>query len=174
MKKIFLIALVLLVGYNCFAQKPLPANTILQSAYKKAAQQNKKVFLIFHASWCGWCKKLDASMNDSSTKKIFDAYFVTVHLTVQETPNKKYLENKGADAVLQQFKATDAGLPFFVILDSKGNKLGDSFVNNENMGCPAQKNEVENFIALLQKTTTIQKPATAIIYNRFIKNQPPK
>lgn len=35
------------------------ASDILKNASKKAKLENKNVFVMFNASWCGWCKKMD-------------------------------------------------------------------------------------------------------------------
>src|SRR6516162_5633327 len=77
-------------------QGPLPADQILQEAMQLAAKEKKNVLIIFHASWCGWCHKMDSSMNDKSCKKFFDDNYVTRHLVVDETKDKKNLENPGA------------------------------------------------------------------------------
>jgi thioredoxin-related protein len=69
MKKIISLSLVLMFSTFVFAQQDDTADKTLNEAYKKANAEHKNVFVIFHASWCGWCKKLDASMNDNSTKK---------------------------------------------------------------------------------------------------------
>jgi thioredoxin-related protein len=58
------------------------ADSVLKEACSKAANQQKKVMVIFHASWCGWCQKMDASLNDSSIKPFFDKNFVITHLTI--------------------------------------------------------------------------------------------
>ena len=142
------------------------------AAYKQAAKENKNVFVIFHASWCGWCKKMDASMNDATTKKYFNDSYVTVHLTVQETPENKKLENPGAAEYLKTLKGETAGLPFFVILNNTGKVLEDSFENGGNIGCPASESEVAAFIILLKNTSTINKEGLETIAARFKQNKP--
>ena len=114
---------------------------------------------------------MDASLNDVTTKKYFDENFVITHLVVQESKEKKNLENPSADVFLEKYKGTKEGLPFFVILDNKGNLIGDSFFNGSNMGCPASEKEVAAFIALLTKTSKIDEKGLSVITERFRKNE---
>lgn len=169
-KLISFIALAIIVSIS-FAQTVPSAKSILTTAYKKATKENKNVFVIFHSSWCGWCKKLDASMNNIATKKYFDNNFIIVHLTVQETEKNKNLENSGAAVFLTKYKGEKAGLPFFLILDKQGKLIGDSFLNNENTGCPANEKEVDYFISLLKKSSKINQEGLVIIKKRFRKNE---
>jgi thioredoxin-related protein len=169
MKKLITLSLfVFAIAASSFAQN---SGSVMAAAYKKAAKEHKNVFVIFHASWCGWCKKLDASMEDESTKKFFDDNYVTVHLDVQEQPKDKKLETPGADVFLAKYKAEKAGLPFFIIMDKTGKRLGDSFFNGENMGCPAAEGEVSSFIDLLKKTSKITEEQQQAVVTRFRKNE---
>ena len=172
MKKILLVVTLLFVTIIGISQQVPTTESILSAAYKQAAKENKNVFVMFTASWCGWCKKMDASMNDVSTKKYFDENYVTIHLTVQENPAKKNLENPGSAEFLKKFNGDKAGLPFFVVLDKKGKLLGDSFVNNANVGCPASPNEVASFIILLKKSSKINDEGLQTIATRFNLNNP--
>jgi thioredoxin-related protein len=172
MKKILLVSILMIGTFLGISQNVPTAESILSAAYKQAAAENKNVFVMFHASWCGWCKKMDAAMNDATTKKYFDENYVTVHLTVQENPINKKMENPGAADFLKKFKGEDAGLPFFIVLDKKGKLLGDSFVNNENLGCPAAPEEVASFIILLKKSSKINEGGLQAIAARFKLNNP--
>jgi thioredoxin-related protein len=79
------------------AQEPVKTTEdILNEAFEQAVEEHKNVFVIFHASWCGWCRKMDAAMQDESCKEFFDKYYVTTHLVVKESKDKKNLENPGA------------------------------------------------------------------------------
>ena len=173
MKLLFSI-LIICVVFTGTAQNVPTAQSVLTAAYKQAAAENKNVFVMFHASWCGWCKKMDASMDDVTTKKYFDENYVRVHLTVQENPAKKNLENPGAAEFLKKFKGEEAGLPFFLVLDKKGKLLGDSFVKGANVGCPASSDEVASFVVLIKKTSKINEEGLGAISNRFKLNNPPR
>lgn len=127
------------------------ATEILTKAQNQAKIENKNVFLIFHASWCGWCKKMEKNMDDPAVKPYFDANYVKTFITVQERAEKKNLETPGGDAVNEKLGGKDQGLPFWVILDSTGKVLEDSRVNGENLGGPASEEEVNHLIAKLEK-----------------------
>jgi hypothetical protein len=81
---------------------------------------------MFHASWCGWCHKMDTSLNDASVKKFFDDNFVIRHLVVFESKGKENLENPGALEMLTKYDGKDQGIPFWLIFDKDENFLADS------------------------------------------------
>lgn len=170
MRLIILSTALFFTTFNCLAQNVPTAENILSNAYAMVGKQNKNIFVIFHASWCGWCKKMDASMTDATTKKYFEDNFVTVHMTVLETPENKKMENPGATEYLRKLKGETAGLPFFVILNKNGDILEDSFENEENIGCPASEVEVAAFITKLKKTSKINREGLEIIAARFKQN----
>lgn len=162
------------------AQAPESADKILDAAYKQAAKENKCVIIMFHASWCGWCHKMDASINDESCKKLFTDNYIIVHLTVEESAKNKSLENPGADIFKSKYHAEKAGLPFWLIMDNKGKLVGDSYIRpkgvsldvpGDNIGCPAEENEVAAFIELLKKSSSLNDKQLAIIATRFKKNK---
>lgn len=172
MKNFFLV-IVLLVSFQISrAQQTPSADAILKEAYSKASKENKKVMVIFHASWCGWCHKMDASLNDSTVKDFFNKNYVITHLTIQESPDKKNLENPGAQELNNKWGGAEQGLPFWVVLDSKGNVLGDSQIEpGKNVGCPAAKEEVDHFINVLKKTSSITNDEVAKVEKRFRRNE---
>jgi len=177
MKKFFIITILLVVSAAVFAQTKTPsAKQILDIAYKQAAAQNKKVLLMFHASWCGWCHKMDSFLNNPSVKKFFTDNYVITHLVVHESDNKRNLENEGADALLKQYKAFEQGIPFWVILDKDGKLLQDSFIKNADgttgiIGCPASENEVAAFVKILQATSSIKENELAVIKTVFRQSE---
>src|SRR5476649_1027405 len=78
-------------------------DAILSEAYKTAAKEHKNVFIIFHASWCGWCHKMDSAMNSAACKNLFDGQYVIRHLVVLESKDKVALENPGAMDLMKKY-----------------------------------------------------------------------
>ncbi len=146
-----------------------PATQLLDNAYKVASSENKKVFVFFHASWCGWCKKMDKQIKDAEVANSFNKNYVFVHLDVNEPDNKKDLENPGADTYLKQFGGDKAGMPFWLVLDTDKKVITDSFINNENLGCPSSADEVSEFLVKLQATSKLNANELATISEVFLR-----
>ena len=178
--KLLFIAAGLLMSVILSAQeKPETAGKIMDDAFKLASKEGKSVMIVFHASWCGWCHKMDSSMNDVSCKKMFESNYVTCHLTVDESADKKNLETPGADAFRKKYHGENEGLPFWLIFDKKGNLLADSRMlapgetvakEHSNVGCPASKEEVAYLVSVLKKTSKLNDDELQIIGERFRKN----
>jgi thioredoxin-related protein len=170
MHRLLIMQSLLLVMATAVAQRPLSADSILKEASQVAAKENKNVFIIFHASWCGWCHRMDSIMNNRACKKFFNDHYVVRHLVVFESQQYKDHENPGALELLQKYKAEKQGIPFWLIYDAKGNLLADSQSKpGENTGCPATREEVDHFLKVLQKTSPLNKDQLAVIEKNFLK-----
>ena len=166
---------------NAAAQSPaapLQATEVLASAMKDAGEHKKNVLLMFHASWCIWCHRMDTSLNDPSVKVFFDKNYVITHLVVRESAAKKQLENPGAEAMMDKYNGNGMGIPYWLIFDPQGNLLADSKVREPgqgpaagvNTGCPAKEMEVKYFIGVLKKTSSLTDAELDIIARRLRKN----
>ena len=178
MKNSLLLPALLFIFITSFAQKaPSSANEVMKEAFASAKKQNKRVLVMFHASWCGWCHKMDTSLNDASVKKFFDDNFVIRHLVVFESKGKENLENPGALEMLTKYEGKDQGIPFWLIFDKDENFLADSRMKRngvgelQNTGCPAKKEEVDYFIDVLKKTTELKDDQLEKIRTRFRRNE---
>jgi thiol-disulfide isomerase/thioredoxin len=157
------------------------AESIMNKAFAKAKVENKNVFIMFHASWCGWCKKMDASMNLESTKEMFESNYVIEHLVVKESKNNKHLENPGAAEILKENGGEKSGIPYWLIFDKDGILLADSKMlkdemtligKGSNIGCPGTQPEVEAFLFKLRETSNLSEDELNIIATEFRKNSP--
>lgn len=146
------IALALAVGAGSVVASPPTAEKVLADAQATASKEGKAIFLHFGASWCGWCKKLDAFMAQPEIKPVFEKYFVPVTLVVQENEKNKELENPGGDEVLKKFGGPE-GLPYLAFLDAKGALIVNSKLDGHNIGFPAQPNEIAWFVKMMQKAS---------------------
>lgn len=171
MKKILLLPILSLAFLSVNAQQVPSADAVLKAAFAKAAKAHKNVLVIFHASWCGWCHKMDTSLNDPSVKDFFDKNYVIEHLTVYESKGKENLENPGALQLLTKYHGNDQGIPFWLVFDSKGDLLGDSQIApGKNSGCPATEEEVQHFVGVLKKSSSITVEQVAAVEKRFRRN----
>jgi thioredoxin-related protein len=178
---ILVLALFVSLANTVNAQTPVKhSDEVLKEAYQAAANEDKNVFVMFHASWCGWCRKLDASMNHASVKDLFGNNYVITHLTVYESKDKTNLENPGALEFLTKYKGNDLGIPYWIILDKNGKWLADSQrradgldfnTAGENVGCPSSREEVNYFLKVLSKTSKLNAAQLETVEKRFLLNK---
>ncbi|MDR6369168.1 thioredoxin-related protein [Chryseobacterium bernardetii] len=165
--KIIIVVTLLLFQLGAAQEK---ADVVLNKAFTEAKAGKKNVLLVFHASWCKWCKMMEKNMDLPETKPIFDKRFVTAYVDVQERGDKKSLENPGGQELMNKYKGENAGLPFWVILNPKGEVLADSFdAKGENLGSPATPEEVNSFIAKLGKASKLSNEESQTIEKVFVK-----
>lgn len=144
-------------------QKPLNADQVLAVAKSQAAKENKRIFLIFGASWCEDCHRLDAFLATPEIHTIFDKHFVITRITVaEENGGNPALNNPGGLDLLIKFGGVGpggaSGVPYICILNYKGKPIVSSRVslNGENtpfklLGFPSDPGEIDQFMAMLSK-----------------------
>ena len=59
----------------------------LKTAQKLAVQQDKPMMIVFGASWCTYCHKLEReTLNDKKTAALIEREFIPVHLDFDKEP----------------------------------------------------------------------------------------
>jgi thioredoxin-related protein len=139
---------------------PPPAHQILSQAEAEAAAQHKDIFLIFGASWCGWCKKLDQFDHSPEVGAILNRSFVLCHLTVEERGSKAKLDNPGAQQLMEMLGGR-GGLPFFAFLDARGqaivtsNRPSNGEPGDTNIGFPGRPEEIDWFVTMVRRAVPL-------------------
>jgi thioredoxin-related protein len=128
------------------------AHVILAEDEQRAAATHRKLFVVFHASWCHPCYLLHNFLNDPRARSVMDAHFVVQELDLWEAADDKSWENPGADAIYRHYSGGEnEGVPYYVVLDTHGRMIGDSKRNGQNMGMPEEPAEIDCFVATLKR-----------------------
>jgi thioredoxin-related protein len=157
--------------------KPDPAQAILKAAFMKAQSSNVNVLLIFHATWCKWCKRLEKALQDTPLKSVIDENYVVAFLDVQERGDKiPTFENPGGQKCMSEFGGDSSGLPFIVFLNGKGKMIANSNVmpKKQNIGYPGSKEEIDAFVKLLKKTAPRMADKQLDEIHRYFELHAPK
>jgi thioredoxin-related protein len=176
-----ILAILAVIVVTCTAQlaisamAPPSAESLVDAAVKTAKSQDKVVLVHFGASWCVWCRHLDDMLQGPELGMLFAERFVIVHLTVQESDDKKQLENPGAEQLLAREGAGKSGVPVFMFFDQSGNKIADSLAlpNRANIGYPASPEEIQAFGGILEKTTPRMTGAERASIIDYLKKHAP-
>jgi thioredoxin-related protein len=156
------VVLLLVIAVALAAQtKPPAASEVVSKGVETAKAQQKNLLVLFGASWCSWCKRLDAMLESPEVGKLFQANYVIEHLTIQESKDKLHLENPGAQDLVNSSGGTGSGVPVYIFFDNTGNRLATSMSmpGGKNIGHPATPEEIKAFASLLEKTAPKMTPA---------------
>lgn len=146
-----------LIALSTLAAPP-SAEEVLKMAQAQAAREGKNVFVKFEASWCPWCRRLNALLSTERFGPAFRGSYVIAPITVRERDEKRALENPGWEKTFRRVRgAPEKDVPYVAILSPKGEKLFDSYRPAEgeipgNAGYPRTPVEVDAFVDLVRRT----------------------
>jgi thioredoxin 1 len=93
---------------------PREADAELKAALAKAAQEGKRVLVVFGGNWCYDCHVLDTTFHSKAFAPLVDANFVVVHINIGE-------EGKdNNDLAARLGVAIDKGVPSLGVLEPSG------------------------------------------------------
>ena len=128
------------------------AQQMLDDALAQAKEQEKRVFFILSASWCGPCRMLARFV--AAEKAELEQHYVFVKLDISR--------DKHAEALRQRYKESKSGgVPWFAVLDTTGQVLITSNAPaeeaevenvNSNIGFPSSPEGIEHFLTILKQT----------------------
>lgn len=122
---------------------------MLAEAFAKAKAEDKRVFLIASASWCGPCRLLSRFLDPR--KMELEKHFVFVKLDVSR-------DTHGSDVRDKYQEDRDGGVPWSVILSADGETLVTSNMpsdnkrlDGQNIGHPSDDSAaVDHFLSMLR------------------------
>ena len=126
------------------------AENMLAEALSQAKTDNKKVFLIFSASWCGPCRRL-ARLLDTQKPEL-EQHYVFVKLDIDRDDYAGSLRDRYPES-------KNGGIPWFAILDATGKELITSNIakltrrtGSTNIGYPTTRKDFDHFAKMLKQT----------------------
>ncbi len=159
-RRLFLVAGVVVAALSAGAasaqalgQEPTgAASAAVSDATARASASNRRVLVIFHASWCVYCRLFDMMLADPKAAAIVDTHFVTLHVrALERKPEMQAQELAGADELFARYAPKGAGLPYMAILGDEGAEVADSIMpNGENFGFPVTQPELAAFEAMVK------------------------
>jgi thiol-disulfide isomerase/thioredoxin len=128
------------------------AEKMLSEGLHRAQAEDKRLFFIFSASWCGPCRMLAEFLSQHKTE--LERHYVFVKLDVSR--------DEHAQALREKYKESKSGgVPWYTILDAEGKMLVTSNApakeigqegGNSNIGFPSEADGIEHFVRMLRET----------------------
>ena len=140
MTRIFTILLFIGLAWGQTNQVP-SIQVVMDSAYKAAKNEDRHVLLIFHTSWCDYCKLLIDGLTNNESKIFFDENFIIT--TINPFGEKA---NAGAMKYFEELlDNNEKGYPSTFIIDENRKKLDYYY------GYPNSKTKIDSLTSILKK-----------------------
>jgi hypothetical protein len=100
-----------------------------------------------------------------------------MHVTVQESEEKKALNTPGGDELAARWGGGKAGLPFIAFADGKGELIVNSLrvpedgTKGGNIGHPWEPHEVDWFLFMLRKAAPKMTPGETATIEKWLRAQ---
>jgi thiol-disulfide isomerase/thioredoxin len=122
---------------------PRDANAVVEEALARAVSADKRVFLDFGAPWCGWCHRLEDWLNLPEVATTLGVDFIVAKVDIDRMTHGK--------EVMSRYRPDPSGgIPWYTILDAKGQKLATADGPDGNIGYPLDPKEIDQFLAIFR------------------------
>jgi thiol-disulfide isomerase/thioredoxin len=122
------------------------ADAVIKDAMDQAKASGKKVFLHVGAPWCIWCHRLEDWLAQDDVGSTFAKDYVDLKVDQDRMVGAK-------EAAARFGMPEKTGIPWFVIIDPQSGKaVVDSMGPDGTIGCPANDQEIQQFMGMLEKT----------------------
>lgn len=138
----------------------LDAAGVLEGGVSEARREGKLVFLHFGAPWCPWCHRLEEFLSREDVRAVLGDHFVDVKIDTDRMVG-------GGEMLGGLRKSQRGGIPWFAFLDGEGEIVATSTDTGQNIGYPAQEDEADAFLAMLEKA----RPGIDAEQRAFLKTE---
>lgn len=129
--------------------EPKDADALLRETLSRAASEDKRVFLTFGALGCGWCHRLEDFLAQPEIAGLLEHDFLVLKVDVDRMKNGK--------EVMDRYRPKESqGIPWYVVLDAKGEKRGTADAAFGNIGYPLEPKEIDAFMTLFESQGKLQ------------------
>ncbi len=125
----------------------------LSDVARRADAAAKRTLVVFHASWCPYCRHLLRFLDDDQARAVLSKHYEILLLNVDEgAKGDRSLELEDASSLRARLGGEGQGVPFFVIVDVDSAVLASSVGPKGNIGAPAAPEELAHLRAMLTST----------------------